>query len=33
LKSIPPLLQRILNFLALVEVGLINLAPTFAMSR
>jgi hypothetical protein len=33
LKSIALLLQHILDFLALVEVGLINLDPTFAMAR
>jgi hypothetical protein len=33
LKNIPPLLQHILNVLALVEVGLANLDPTFAMAR
>jgi hypothetical protein len=33
LRNIPPLLQPILNFLALVKVGLTNLDPTFAMAR
>jgi predicted membrane channel-forming protein YqfA (hemolysin III family) len=32
-ENTPPLPQRILNFLALVEVCLINLDPTFAMAR
>jgi hypothetical protein len=33
LRNIPPLLQHILNFLALVEVGPVNQDPTFAMAR
>jgi hypothetical protein len=33
LRNIPLLLQHILNFLALVEVGLTNLDPTFAMAK
>jgi hypothetical protein len=33
LKNIPPLLQHILNFLAMVEMGLANLDPTFAVAR
>jgi hypothetical protein len=33
LRNIPPLLQHILNFLALVEVSPANLDPTFAMAK
>jgi hypothetical protein len=32
MRNIPPLLQHILNFLALVEVGLANLDPNFVMA-
>jgi hypothetical protein len=33
LKNTPPLPQHILNFLVLVEVGLIILGPAFAMAK
>jgi hypothetical protein len=33
LKSTPLLLQHISSFLALVEVGLVNLGPTFAVAK